>query len=408
MKKGKSKPIPYRKWMPIWPPRRLALVLLVAGIGFVRLAATDTLPLPERFQNELAALHTQYGFPGATAAYRLPDGTTGTAAIGLADREREIPMAITARMPAASIGKTFVGATVLALVQEGRLALDEPIATWLGDRAWFVRLPNHDRITLRQLLNHTAGIANHVVAAAFARDLRQGRWPPDRPPAATELIGYILDQPPLFPPGAGWHYSDTGYLLVGLIIEQVTGRSFYAEITERFLIPHHLDLTTPANRRRIFGLAAGYLSADNAFGLPPKTTIRPGLLAWHPGIEGAGGGFVSNSQDLVVWAGRLFTGKALAGNYRRELLRAVPVDPAAPGVSYGIGVGIYADGPLGPTYGHGGWIPGYSSSLRYYPEYGIAIALQLNTDIGIVDDTSPVVQDAEVRLARIVAAAVRQ
>ncbi|MBL4903378.1 MAG: serine hydrolase, partial [Desulfocapsa sp.] len=68
---------------------------------------------------------------------------------------------------------------------------------------------------------------------------------------------------------------------------------------------------------------------------------------------------------------------------------------------YGAGVGIYRTGRFGPVYGHGGWIPGYSSSLRYYPDYGIAIAFQLNTDIGIVDDTTTVIREMEARLAEI-------
>jgi D-alanyl-D-alanine carboxypeptidase len=370
-------------------------------------SAPDEIPISEQFQQELNALHDQYPFPGATAAFILPDGTLGQAAAGLADIERQLKMAPQSRMLAASIGKTFVGATVLGLAHEKLLMLDEPIATWLSDHPWFTRLPNHDSITLRQLLNHTAGLPNHLESEQFAMDFREGKFSGDVPPSPEELIAYILDQPALFRPGQGWYYSDTGYLLVGLIIRRVTGRSFYKEVSRRFLQPLQLSMTTPSNQRKIPGLAAGYMDASNPFGLPPKTTLRPGIMAWHPGIEGAGGGFVSNPKDLVVWAQRLFEGKAMEGDYLDDLLRAVPLSEEAPNVQYGMAVGIHRKGPFGKSYGHGGWIPGYSSSLRYYPEHGVAVAFQINTDIGIVNDSIPLMEDMEHRLTRIVIASIK-
>ncbi len=97
----------------------------------------------------------------------------------------------------------------------------------------------------------------------------------------------------------------------------------------------------------------------------------------------------------------------MSGSYLDKLLNSVPISPDTPDIQYGAGVGIYRTGPFGPVYGHGGWIPGYSSSLRYYPDHGIAIAFQINTDIGIVDDTTPVMREMEARLAEIVISATR-
>jgi len=380
------------------------LFILLSFFGNV---STEMTPLQKQFENELTALYEQYQFPGATAAYILPDGTTGVAAVGLADIEHGIPMQPASRMLAASIGKTFVGATTLVLAGEGILSLDEPISTWLAERSWFTRLPNCSQITLLHLLNHTSGIPNHVEPESFVLAFREGKFSTDRPPTSEQLIAYVLDQPALFKHGKGWHYSDTGYLLVGLIIEEVTGRSFYEEVSRRFLTPLHLDLTTPSNRLEIPGLASGYMDENNDFGLPAKTTIRPGVMAWHPGIEGAGGGFVSNPKDLVIWAKALYEGKAIDGDYLDALLNAAAIDGESHDVGYGISVAIHRDGPLGPTYGHGGWIPGYSSNLRYYPKHRIAIAFQINTDIGIVDGSTPLVKDMEKRLARIVVDASR-
>jgi D-alanyl-D-alanine carboxypeptidase len=393
--------------------RRIVLLSLsLLGLMFAMVAChpapANPLALKARFQSELETLHDQYRFPGATATYILPDGTVEVVATGLADVELKIPMKPQSRMLAASIGKTFVGATVVALAQEGVLSLDDPISKWLGDRPWFSRLPNHDMITLRQLLNHTSGIANHVDMKPFIHAFRENRHATTNPFPPEALIAFVLDRPPLFKAGEGWRYSDTGYLLVGLIIEAVTGHSYYEEITRRFLVPLRLTLTTPSDHLELPGLAAGYMAPDNDFNLPPKTTLRPGLMAWHPGLEWTGGGLVSNPKDLVVWAKALFEDRAMEGRYLETLLQSVPISSDDPDTRYGVAVAIHENGPLGPTYGHGGWIPGYCSSLRYYPRYGVAIAFQINTDIGIVDGSTQVFKDMENRLAKVVMAAMRR
>ena len=394
-----------------WCRIRLLLLSILALISVTVTyipGFSNSLDLKTQFQSELEALYDQYQFPGATAAYILPDGTVGAFAVGQADVELEIPIVPQSRMLAASIGKTFVGATVLALAQEGLLNLDDPVSRWLGDRPWFSRLPNNETITLRQLLNHTSGIANHVDEERFTRTFREKWRTLSNPFPPEDLIAFVLDKPPLFKAGEGWYYSDTGYLLLGLIIEKVTGHGYYEEVTRRFLEPLHLTLTTPSDRLELPGLAAGYMAEENTFGLPAKTTVIPGIMAWHPGLEWTGGGFVSNSKDLVVWAKALFEGRAIEGSYLDDLLQSVPISDDDPDTQYGIAVAIHDNGPLGPTYGHGGWIPGYSSSLRYYPNYGIAIAFQINTDIGIVDHSTPVIEDMENRLAEVVVAGVRK
>ena len=385
----------------------LSLLGLMFATAIYHPAPANSLALKARFQSELETLRDQYRFPGATAAYILPDGTVEVVATGLADVELKIPMASQSRMLAASIGKTFVGATVVALAQEGVLSLDDPISKWLGDRPWFSRLPNHDMITLRQLLTHSSGIANHVDVEHFMQAFCENWRATTNPFPPEDLIKFVLDRPPLFKAGEGWYYSDTGYLLVGLIIEAVTEHSYYEEITRRFLVPLRLTLTTPSDRLELPGLAAGYMAPDNDFDLPPKTTLRPGVMAWHPGLEWTGGGLVSNPGDLVVWAKALFEGHAMEGRYLGTLLQSVPISSDNPDTRYGIAVGIHENGPLGSTYGHGGWIPGYCSSLRYYPDCGVAIAFQINTDIGIMDSSTPVIEEMEIRLVKVVMADIR-
>ena len=145
-------------------------------------------------------------------------------------------------------------------------------------------------------------------------------------------------------------------------------------------------------QRLICSWATHYLSA-------------PGRMLWNPAVEGSGGGFASHPGDLVRWARALFEGRAMAGDYLGELLSSVPVGEADSGTRYGLAVAIHGDGPYGPSYGHGGWIPGYSSSLRYYPDLGVGVAFQINTDVGIVDGSTRLAEDMETRLVAIVAAA---
>lgn len=379
----------------------LLIVSLPGGVA----AAEEASDLAKEFQLTLDAMQKQHGFPGATAAYVLADGTVGVAATGLADIESATAMTVNSRMLAASIGKTFVGATAVALAREGTLDLDIPVSRWLGELKWFSRLPNHDTITLRHLLTHSSGLPDHVHLKRFARDVSR-KWRENVNPFAPEdLIHFVLDLPPLFEAGKGWTYSDTGYILIGLVIEKATEGNYYNELEERFIKPLGLTLTAPSDSRVLPGLAAGYMATDNAFGFPRKTVTADGAMAWHPALEWTGGGLVSNSRDLVVWGKALFEAKAMTGPYLAELLSSVPVSADTPDIQYGLGVAIYRTGPFGQVYGHGGWIPGYSSSLRYYPDHGVAIAFQINTDIGAVDSTSNVMHKMETGLARTVISA---
>jgi D-alanyl-D-alanine carboxypeptidase len=223
-----------------------------------------------------------------------------------------------------------------------------------------------------------------------------------------ELVSFVLDTPPLFAAGKDWSYTDTGYLLLGLVIEKATGQSWYDEVDHRFLKPLNLFRTSPSNKVSLPELAAGYMSVDNPFGLPPKTTSDPGIMVWNPGVESSGGGFVSNSSDLAKWGKALYEGEAMQVEYLGDLLEAVPVGGDGSQVRYGAAVAIHTGGAFGPTYGHSGWIPGYCSSLRYYPDLGVAVAFQINTDTGIVDGSTQVMENMEKRLVEVLAAPAKQ
>lgn len=125
------------------------------------------------------------------------------------------------------------------------------------------------------------------------------------------------------------------------------------------------------------------------------TLVADSRLHWHPAVEWTGGGLVSTSHDLASWGAALFSGEAMVGDYLSELLSVVPVDSDVTDVTYGAGVVVYSSGPFGPVYGHAGWILGYVSSLEHYPEYGVRITFQINTDIEIIDSDDDVLRIIE-------------
>jgi D-alanyl-D-alanine carboxypeptidase len=350
-----------------------------------------------RLASVLEDFHARYGFPGATAAIALPDGRVVTAATGLADVEAGRAMTPVTPMLAASIGKSFVGTTVLALESEGRLSRNDLLSDHLGDRPWYEALPNSEAITIDHLLHHTSGLPDHVHLPEF-----QQAWEglvSGSTFDVEDLIGFVTEREPLFEAGQAWAYSDTGYVLLGLVIEEVTGQGWHDAVRTRLLGPLDLSATVPSDRPDLPGLAVGYVDPHNPFGLPERTADGEGRLLWNPAVESAGGGFASTSTDLARWGHLLFGGEAMEPPYLDRLLDGVPVDAEAPGIRYGAGVAIYADTPRGPVYGHGGWIPAYVSSLRHYAAHGVTVAFQINTDVGIADDTTDLVPALEAALA---------
>lgn len=366
----------------------------------------DVSELSSRLDETLLEFQASYGFPGATAAIALPDGAIVTSATGLANAETGRAMTPATPMLAASIGKTFVAAMLLALESDQRLSRSDLLAKHLGNRAWFDRLPNAESITIDHLLHHSAGLPDHVHLPAFHAawvQMMQGGSMIE--PEA--LVGFVLDMPPLFEAGAAWSYSDTGYILLGLIIEEVMAHPFHDLVRARFLEPLVLTETLASDSPDLPELAVGYVAPDNLFGLPERTADPQGRLLWDPAVEWTGGGFASTAQDLARWGHLLFSGAAIAQPYLDRLLDGVPVAAGDPDMLYGAGVAIQMNTPHGPVYGHGGWVPGYVSSLRHYADHGVTVAFQINTDVGLMDGESGLVSALEASLAELAIGSVR-
>ena len=337
---------------------------------------TQAMALRDVLQDSLRAMHARGTAPGLSAAVALPDGRVIAVTAGLADSTGRVPLAPTHRLLAGSTGKTFFAALALQLTARDSLALDARISRWLGNEPWFARLPNGADITVRQLMNHTSGLVRYEFSDAFARDLAAN---PLRAWRVPEQLAYILDQPAPFAAGAGWQYSDTNYLVLGLILERVLGGAAFDAIRARFLTPWRLRGTVPQESPTIARLANGYIGPQPVIGLSGET-LQDGVLRVNPQFEWAGGGFASTPEDLAHWAQLWYTGRVVPPAVLPQALDAISAPELGRGARYGLGV-IVRDTPAGVTYGHSGFFPGYLSEMRYWPSSGIAVAVMTNTSL---------------------------
>jgi D-alanyl-D-alanine carboxypeptidase len=239
-----------------------------------------------------------------------------------------------------------VATLVLQLVAEGRLSLSDTVDRWLPGI-----LPYGDQVTVRQLLNHTGGVPDYeaiVLPTLYAS--KQGRfrhWTPG------ELVGLVADQPPDFPPGTAWSYSNTGYLLAGMIVEAATGHKLVRELTRRILRPLGLrDTFFPVN-------AAGIPGPRSRGYSPPLGQEQGPLLDFtilNPSVAWASGNLISNLGDLQRFFRALLGGRLLPPRLLTQMLTPVPT--GQPGFGYGLGVSVI-ETPVGRLVGHTGAIPGF-------------------------------------------------
>ncbi len=371
--------------------RHAVAICLVAFLGPSPTAGqAGAQPSPElatvqaRLQALVDAYHDGGSFPGVSAAVSLPDGSVLAVTAGEADTARHLAMSPDARMLQGSVGKTYFAAVAMRLVGEGKLELDAPVSRYLGDLPWYPRVPNAAGITVRHLMTHTSGVMRYEFKEAFTTDLTAQ---PDKHWEPAELLAYVLDEPPSFAPGEGWEYSDTNFILLGMIMEKVTGRACYDLIQEWMLDPLGLENTVPSNTRTIPGLVQGYAGPGNPFGGTDAMLMEDGRFAVNPQFEWAGGGFASTASDLARWARALYTGQAFAPSLLPLMLDGVPARLGR-GSRYGLGV-ILLDTPAGPSQGHSGFFPGYLTEMAYFPDLDIAAAIQVNTSVSRALGRSP-------------------
>ncbi|MET3202626.1 UNVERIFIED_ORG: D-alanyl-D-alanine carboxypeptidase [Bacillus proteolyticus] len=271
-------------------------------------------------------------------------------AAGVADLSTKKPMKTDFRFRIASVTKTFTATVVLQLAGENRLNLDDSIEKWLPG---VIQGNGYDgnQITIRQILNHTSGIVEYARSKEvdFFTNTKKSF-------TAEELVKIGLSMPPEFSPGKGWSYSNTGYVLLGILIEKVTGNSYTEEIENRIIEPLELSNTfLPGNSSVIPGTkhARGYLQPDGASELKDVTY-------YNPSIGSSAGDMISTADDLNKFFSSLLGGKLLKEQQLKQMLTTVPTGIAE---TDGYGLGIYETKlPNGVSiWGHSGGIPGFST-----------------------------------------------
>ena len=333
--------------------------------------------LRQKLQAKLDDWHKNAKFAGATVGVVLADGSSFGLATGFSDLQTKRQMKSTDLMLAGSVGKTYAATVALQLVSEGKINLDDRIEKYLGNEKWFSRLPNAKDITVRQLMNHTSGLVRYEFKEQFTKDLSSN---PDKVWRPEELLSYLFDQKAAFEAGKGWDYADTNYIVLGMIIEKVTGKKYYDEAKNRILKPLNFKNTFPQDRRMIKGLVQGYAGEKNPFGGTDAMIQADGKFAINPQFEWTGGGMVSNSEDLARWAKLMYEGKAFDAKLLPQMLEGVSAPMLGKETKYGLGV-IIRPTRAGLAYGHSGFFPGYMTDVMYFPEHKIALAIQVNSSV---------------------------
>lgn len=293
------------------------------------------------------------GLPGAAAKVRQGTGSW-FAESGYADTSTGRERSPGDHFRGASITKTFVATVLLQLEAEGRLSLDDTVETWLPG---LVRGNGYDgsTITLRQLLNHTSGIANYTDDPAFIHDAAGPGFPEHRYDTHTpeELVATALKHPPQPDPEKAPQYSNTNFVIAGMVIEKATGRSYGQEITRRIIKPLKLSGTS-------FPGTAPQMPNPHPVGYSrlhqedPDATIHDATeqnMTWL----GAAGDVISTSGDLNRFQRALIKGQLLPSAQMEEMLDEVP---AGGGAGYGLGIefaqlscGVKVVGKSGRTNG---------------------------------------------------------
>ena len=354
-----------------------AAVLAVAAAGAPAAAASPG-PHGAELRTALAELRA-LGTTGAQGEISIGRRET-VARSGVADRVTGRPMPSDGHFRIGSNTKTFVSVVVLQLVGEGRLTLDDTVERWLPG---VVTGNGNDgrRITVRQLLQHTSGLYNYtrdLAALASAEEYRAHRL--DHYDAA-DLVAIAMKHAPDFEPGEHWAYSNTNYVLAGMVIEAVTGHSWGSEVRSRIVRPLGLrDTSYPEDRA---GLPRPFARTYQEFA-PGAAAVD--VTVFNPTVAGAAGGMVSTTDDLAAFWRGLESGRLLRPAQMAEMHRTVPAESlqdVLPGLRYGLGV-FRVPNDCGGFWGHPGDVPGTSTVNGVSPGGGKAVVVYRTT--GFADD----------------------
>lgn len=326
---------------------------------------------PEETAAELqAALESVYdeaGFPGAIARVITPEGEwVGT--VGAAGDDEAVPPAPDDRTRVGSITKTMTATILLQLVDEGLVTLEDPISMYVPDS------PN-GTATLRQVADMSSGIPSYTLDEAWQAEYFGDPYAIFTP---QELVDFSTTLPVDGAPGEVWQYSNTNYVLLGMVIESVLGQDLPAVFQERIFDPVGMDDSVyPGDDNAI---EAPFLTGITEQGQDAGATADP--TDWNPSFASTAGEVISTLDDLTLWARALFTGEDVLSpemqQLRRDSILTTPAPNTAEG-GYGIGIGKKPTG----WWGHDGEIPGFTTSVFHNYDTDTTIVVVVNSDIPV-------------------------
>lgn len=343
--------------------------------------STVSTSVAARLDRALARATEQLLLPGVEATVTFPDGSSWTGTLGMADVADGRKVRASTPFAIASVTKTFTSALILRYVDDGLLRLDQPLSRWFPD--W----PDADRITIRMLLNHTSGIPDFFRNSKFERALNKAKkreWSPE-----DVLAGYVRPGN-VFEPGTGWSYSNTNYVLLGMVAEKIGGAPWEDLVHRELIDPLGLTSTyvqavdaPPAAPALAYNLIYGEAGRVTPVARTDGTDVIPFTSVVT--AAGAAGAMASNTEDLARWARALYGGDLLSAATRKQLLTFVRAYAYGLGTSYGLGASrVRFEGR--PAYGHTGALAGTRASIRYFPKDGVAVAVLFNRETYVGDD----------------------
>jgi D-alanyl-D-alanine carboxypeptidase len=323
------------------------------------------------------------GFPGVIARVITPEGTwTGTS--GTAGPDTDAAPTATDYARIGSVTKTLTGTILLQLVDEGLISLDDPVSTYVPDA------PN-GTATVRQVADMTSGIPSYSTDQGW-QDQYFGD--PTLQYSPQQVLDIAKTLPVPLAPGEGWQYSNTNYVILGMIAEQLTGQPIEELFQERIFDPLEMASSTfPRDGEKI---GSPHLSGITAQGQPEGTTAV--ATDWNPSYMFSAGEVISTLDDLEKWGHALFTGEGILSPEMQKLRRdSILTSPAPNTATAGYGIAL---GNRDGWWGHTGEIPGYNTALFQNYESETTIIVIVNSDVSLPDDgpnPAPAVQAALIK-----------
>jgi D-alanyl-D-alanine carboxypeptidase len=321
-------------------------------------------------QKALDGIRNGGKYPGVSAAIMFPDGSMWEGVSGAAILSPATPLSSDTLFSVGSVSKTFVAALVCRLAMAGTIGLDDPLSKYVPT------FPNAAHISLRQLLNHTSGIddvfdPNGTLGPAILAH-----------PAATWTPAQVLAKigKPKFAPGTGYYYSNTDFILLGMVAEKATGQTVAALVRSMFLVPLGLDHTYLQTEEQAQGPEAhGYMTPASH----PRDNSAGTMLPFTAEATAAGfaGAYVSTASDLATWANALYGGEILDQATLASMVDVSPTLAFKVKPRYPYGFGFEETTVAGQVaWGHRGHLDGFWSAMEYLPASDVTIVVLTNAE----------------------------